>query len=208
MDQHNVLSPAAAPPLDQEPVPAPAAIPLLDRPAPIPAAAPPLDQHPAPPAALPQAPVHCQAGNLSHQPNAAVQGSLRPLNEVKQGNIHLGDDVYLSEAKMTHFLKLPSDQSFTKDFMRCIWSIEELQQRSVTSQASRRLSKLGAVAKQALTPRKVAAVKSKLSTPSTNPNPEAANLQEDHAVRVRQMNNIMTYFLSDLGRPARRRSAE
>ncbi|KAG0415055.1 hypothetical protein HPB47_007775 [Ixodes persulcatus] len=33
-----------------------------------------------------------------------------------------------------------------------------------------------------------------------NPNPEAANLQEDHAVRVRQMNNIMTKFLWDFGR--------
>uniref|UniRef100_V5H984 BEN domain-containing protein n=2 Tax=Ixodes ricinus TaxID=34613 RepID=V5H984_IXORI len=110
---------------------------------------------------------------------------------------------------MTHLLKLPSDQRFTKDLMRCIWSIEDLQQRSVTGQASRRLAKLGAVAKQALTPRKVAAVKNALSYYiQHHPNPQAANLQEDHAVRVRQMNNIMTNFLSDLGRPARRRSAE
>ncbi|XP_042144377.1 uncharacterized protein LOC115332453 isoform X3 [Ixodes scapularis] len=219
MDQHNAPAPAAAPPmdqhnvpappLDQEPVPAPAAVPLLDRPAPIPVAAPPLDQHPAPPAALPQRPVHGEAGNLAHQLNAAVQGPLRPLYEVRQGNIHLGDDVYLSETKMTHLLKLPSDQRFTKDLMRCIWSIEELRQRSVTGQASRRLAKLGATAKQALTPRKVAAVKNALSYYiNHHPNPEAANPQEDHAVRLRQINNTMTNFLSDLGRPARCRSAE
>ncbi|XP_040076804.1 actin cytoskeleton-regulatory complex protein PAN1 isoform X2 [Ixodes scapularis] len=219
MDQHNAPAPAAAPPmdqhnvpappLDQEPVPAPAAVPLLDRPAPIPVAAPPLDQHPAPPAALPQRPVHGEAGNLAHQLNAAVQGPLRPLYEVRQGNIHLGDDVYLSETKMTHLLKLPSDQRFTKDLMRCIWSIEELRQRSVTGQASRRLAKLGAAAKQALTPRKVAAVKNALSYYiNHHPNPEAANPQEDHAVRLRQINNTMTNFLSDLGRPARCRSAE
>lgn len=76
--------------------------------------------------------------------------------------IHLGDDIYLSETKMRHLLKLPNDQRFTKDVMRYIWSVEELQQRSVTGQASRRLAKVGAVAKQAPTPRKVAAVKSKL----------------------------------------------
>ncbi|EEC04754.1 hypothetical protein IscW_ISCW003188 [Ixodes scapularis] len=60
---------------------------------------------------------------------------------------------------MRPLMKLPSDRRFTKDVMRCLWTVEQLQERSVTGQVSRRLVRSGGVAKQVLTPRKVAAVK-------------------------------------------------
>ncbi|KAG0415124.1 hypothetical protein HPB47_007706 [Ixodes persulcatus] len=94
--------------------------------------------------------------------NAIVQAprNLPPLYEVFQGNIHLGDEVYISEQKMRNLMKLPSDRRFTKDVMRCLWTAEQLQERRVTAQVSRRLVRSGGVAKQSLTPMKVAAVKS------------------------------------------------
>ncbi|XP_040072625.2 uncharacterized protein LOC120844756 [Ixodes scapularis] len=103
---------------------------------------------------------------------------------------------------MGHLLKLPTDPRFTKDIMKSIWSVGKLQQRSVKGQASRRFAKVEAVAKQALTPGKAAAMKNALSYyVYQNPNPMAVNLQEGHAVRVGQM-NIMRKFLSDLGHTA------
>ncbi|KAG0443115.1 hypothetical protein HPB47_015271 [Ixodes persulcatus] len=100
-----------------------------------------------------------------HQPdmNAAVQAprNLPPLYEVFQGNVNPPRRRGLQlEQKMRHLMKLPSDRRFTKDVMRCLWTAEQLQERSVTGQVSRRLVRSGGVAKQALTPRKVAAVKS------------------------------------------------
>ncbi|XP_042148988.1 uncharacterized protein LOC121837432 [Ixodes scapularis] len=139
--------------------------------------------------------------------NAGVRAprNLPPLYEVFQGNIHLGDEVYIAEQKMRHLMKLPSDRRFTKDVMRCLWTAEQLQERSVTGQVSRRLVRSGGVAKQALTPRKVAAVKNALQYYIMHHrNPDTPEEADDVSNRLACLNNIMTNFLSDLGRPSRR----
>lgn len=76
--------------------------------------------------------------------------------------VHLGNNIFLSEERLQWLSLSKSDGLFCRDVARLLWDPSELVNRSVTGRASRRFAKEKLPPKRALTPTKLAAAKSKL----------------------------------------------
>ncbi|XP_040063061.2 uncharacterized protein LOC120837621 [Ixodes scapularis] len=69
---------------------------------------------------------------------------------------HLGHGIMVATSKLKYILGARGDSMFCKEATKVVFGAANLQRRSVTGQACRRLK--GSVAKRALTPNKLAAV--------------------------------------------------
>ncbi|XP_064475334.1 uncharacterized protein LOC135389198 [Ornithodoros turicata] len=81
-----------------------------------------------------------------------------PLLKVVENKVHMGNDIYVSQEKLTWEMESNKDSRFCRDMSRLVWTDEELHGRSVTGKACNRFAKEGAVPKPPLTPVKVQAV--------------------------------------------------
>ncbi|XP_077547864.1 uncharacterized protein LOC144160137 [Haemaphysalis longicornis] len=96
-----------------------------------------------------------QTPELSTARNVVGQQTPK-LFTASNGEVYLGEGLYMPEAKLTRILKSKSELRAARDTARHFWSKGEMKIRSLTGQPCRSIS--DSVAKQVATPEKVAAV--------------------------------------------------
>ncbi|KAH7948789.1 hypothetical protein HPB49_002264 [Dermacentor silvarum] len=83
--------------------------------------------------------------------------SLAPVETVQ---VHLGDGLFVSSEQWAMLMRLPRDSLFCKEGIRCLWTADDLQDRSVTGLVCRRFirAEVPRTAKRPLTPVKLRAL--------------------------------------------------
>ncbi|XP_049524523.1 uncharacterized protein LOC119453828 isoform X2 [Dermacentor silvarum] len=100
---------------------------------------------------------------VSTQPQVSSQGTQHqelPLFEDRNGQVHLGDGLFVSSEQWAMLMRLPRDSLFCKEGIRCLWTADDLQDRSVTGLVCRRFirAEVPRTAKRPLTPVKLRAL--------------------------------------------------
>ncbi|XP_049524527.1 uncharacterized protein LOC119453828 isoform X7 [Dermacentor silvarum] len=100
---------------------------------------------------------------VSTQPQVSSQGTQHqelPLFEDRNGQVHLGDGLFVSSEQWAMLMRLPRDSLFCKEGIRCLWTADDLQDRSVTGLVCRRFirAEVPRTAKRPVTPVKLRAL--------------------------------------------------
>lgn len=110
-----------------------------------------------------QKPAERSTTPVSTQPQVSSQGTQHqelPLFEDRNGQVHLGDGLFVSSEQWAMLMRLPRDSLFCKEGIRCLWTADDLQDRSVTGLVCRRFirAEVPRTAKRPLTPVKLRAL--------------------------------------------------